>query len=107
MRADLKRRTTNEDLEAEYLAIIDAYDRAGLPVERVVARLSLLAWRLERGLDVGDVLGAARGIVGAYDLGGLEADVAEMECLVAPGEEAGESVARCRERRGIHGPGRR
>ena len=98
MRADHARvtRGPNDELGGEYESLIDAYDRAGLPVERVVSRLSLATWRAGRGVPGAEVLGEARGIVEAYDLGGLEADV-------LPNEEA----ARSKERRGIHRPGRR
>jgi hypothetical protein len=97
MRADHARvtRGPRDELGEEYQALIDAYDRAGLPVERVVSRLSLAAWRAGRGVSGAAVLGEARGIVEAYDLDGLEADV-------LPDEEA----ARSRERRGMRGPGR-
>ncbi len=49
MRADFLRVTgPSHDLGPEYEAILDAYDRAGLPLERALTRLSYAQWLLGR-----------------------------------------------------------
>src|SRR5262249_15026884 len=52
MRADYLRLSdpAPDDLGEEYEALIEAYDRRGLPYERALARLSQARWLLSRGL---------------------------------------------------------
>lgn len=68
IRADLRRVTTpGTDLRSEYRALIDAYDRAGLPYERTLTRLSLAAL-------TGEELDTALTLIDRYGLHGLAAD---------------------------------
>ncbi|MFO0930966.1 MAG: ATP-binding protein [Gemmataceae bacterium] len=79
------------DLHAEYADLLDAYDRAGLPYERVLTRLSHTAWLLAAGrVDEAARLSAdSRALVDAHDLGGLRADVLEQAADIAARRRAG------------------
>ncbi len=74
MRADHARVTSgaSDELGEEYMAIIDAYDRAGLVVERVQSRRGLIAWHQARGEDAANFIGEVRGIVRTHGLHGLD-----------------------------------
>jgi hypothetical protein len=94
IRADLRRVTQpGADLRGEYRALIEAYDRAGLPYERALTRLSLAA-------HGGEELDAALALIERYGLDGLAADAWALK-----GDAAKER--QWRERTGLVGPRRR
>jgi hypothetical protein len=114
MRADYLRRTgEGGNLEGEYRTLVDAYDRAGMPCERVLTRLSLAAFLLDM-----DRLDEAAGVhivtlalVRQTRLGGLEVDALEWAARIAQkrGEvesavALAEQARRVRVERGIAGP---
>jgi hypothetical protein len=77
MRADHRRVTGGpaEELGEEYATLLEAYDRGGLPYERVLTRLSLAAWCLGRKEDRAvPVAREALGLAGQYGLRICEAD---------------------------------
>jgi hypothetical protein len=116
MRADFLRLTEQSaGLAAEYEAILDAYDRAGLPLERALTRLSFAQWLWSH-----DDLGRAEGMVKAAL---ALADAHEMKIAAADGwaqwaaihrycgnhhteREAGKMSERIREETGYRGPPR-
>jgi hypothetical protein len=50
MRADYLRLANNSgDLEPRYEELLDAYDRAGMPLERCLTRLSWIRWLMRHG----------------------------------------------------------
>jgi hypothetical protein len=117
MRADyLRRRHDNPDeAGAEYRELLDAYDRAGLPLERVLTRLGCAAWLLARGqLDEAEsVLAVAQEVIRQSGLLGLAADGWALALAIArrQGNEERRAAAsgerqRCIERTGIIGPSR-
>jgi tetratricopeptide (TPR) repeat protein len=114
MRADYLRRTgEGGNLEGEYRTLVEAYDRGGLPCERVLTRLSLAAFLLDM-----DRLDEATGVhittldlVRQARLGGLEVDALEWAARIAQkrGEvesavALAEQARRVRVERGIGGP---
>jgi tetratricopeptide (TPR) repeat protein len=117
MRADYLRRTQNNPDEAgeEYRQLLEAYDRAGLPWERVLTRLGHVAWLLSRDqVDEAEaVCSVAQGVIAQFDLAGLAADTASAAAAIAGrrGDEPKRAAAlgearRWRERTGILGPSR-
>jgi hypothetical protein len=111
MRADYLRRTGHGmELEGEYRALLDAYDRAGLPCERVLTRLSYAAWLLERDRveAAAAVHAVTLGLIQQTGLAGLEIDALELaERLATERGEAdsfGENLRQTRAERGIRGP---
>lgn len=77
MRADyLRVMGTDDDLGGEYRALLDAYDRGGLPFERVLTRLSYGRWLLARG-EADEARAVARAAVEVcrrFAMTALEAD---------------------------------
>jgi hypothetical protein len=78
MRADYRRitDTANTDLGDEYAALLDAYDRGGLPYERVLVRLGYAAWLIARGetKTAAGILQAAANLSRQHGMVILEAD---------------------------------
>jgi hypothetical protein len=83
---DRRRRTTDEDLTRPFLELIEAYDRAGLPYERALTRLSLGRHSLSLGrpetMDTSTQ--AARTIGRTYRMPIVEADALEMLSEIDP-----------------------
>jgi hypothetical protein len=115
MRADYLRRTGSDlaDLESEYRALLDAYDRAGLGWELALTRLSYATWLLDAGrVDEAAVVNdSTLDLIRRIRLGGLEVDAMELGAWIARqrGEEetAGALHALAmpnRAERGIVGP---
>jgi hypothetical protein len=101
MRADHLRATgQGGDLGGEYRAILDAYERGGMPFERVLTRLSYARWLLA----IGEFTEAA-----AVSMVALEScrrhgmAILEVDALEIVGDR--QAVA-LREQRGYRGPGR-
>jgi hypothetical protein len=117
MRADHARVTVgpSDDLAEEYPALIDEYDRAGLPVERALTRLSFVALLLARGeaARAAECHAVTLALVKQASLGGLEGDgwgwqsriAGELGDLGAQQEAARRAVA-AQGRLGGRGPGR-
>ncbi len=117
MRADYLRRTGDktDKLEEEYIALLDAYDRAGLPWERVLTRLGYAVWLLERGRssEASVVHAISQELIAQAGLIGLTVDgwaIAERIAVVT-GEANRASVARASMERwaeatGVRGPAR-
>lgn len=102
MRADYRRVCDNaDDLGGEYRELLDAYERGGLPFERVLTRLSYARWLLSRGEadEARAVNAVALEVCRRHGMAILEIDALEL---------AGESEAakRLRAARGYHGPSR-
>jgi hypothetical protein len=102
MRADYLRRQeggAGAALGQEYRALLDAYDRGGLPFERALTRLSYARWlQTQRQEDEAQaVIAAALEICRRHGLAILEIDALELM-----GKNAGE----LRQERGFHGPAR-
>jgi hypothetical protein len=116
MRADYLRRTGHgADLEGEYRALVEDYDRAGLPYERVLTRLSCAAWLADAGrLDEAAAVHAITlELLAHSSLGGLEVDGLEWAGRIAglKGEQDraaafGARARQARAERGIEGPAR-
>ncbi|MGL4552745.1 MAG: hypothetical protein ACRC33_16340, partial [Gemmataceae bacterium] len=94
IRADVRRVSDpGVDLRGEYRTLIEAYDRAGLPYERALTRLSLAA-------HCGEGLDEALGLVERYGLDGLAVDAWALKGDAAKERE-------WRGRTGVVGPARR
>jgi hypothetical protein len=116
MRADYLRRTGKGDhLEEEYRLLVEAYDRAGLPWERVLTRLSQACWLLDAGRldEAASVHATTSGLIGQAGLHGLEVDALELARRIAGrrGEDdraraLGEQACNIRAAQGIGGPAR-
>ena len=100
------------ELEGEYRSLLQAYDRAGLPVERVLTRLSQAAWlganhRLQEAIAVNT---SARILAEQLGLPVLQIDALEQgDQLLAQSAQieefpSKERVALLRKQMGIHGP---
>lgn len=103
MRADYRRvQNPTADLGDEYRALIDEYDRAGLPVERTLTRLGYTAWLLSRDqpADARRVHAETLALIAQAGLAGYEVDGLEVQTRL--GQGAGAAAAR--HRYGIHGP---
>jgi len=101
MRADHLRVTEQSgDLGAEYREILDAYERGGMPFERVLTRLSYARWLLAAGQgdEARAVSAAALELCRRHGMAVLEVDALEVM-----GEGRASTV---RERCGYRGPGR-
>lgn len=103
------------DWHAEYAALLDAYDRAGLPYERVLTRLSATAFLLvtDRLDEAARRSAESRTLVEAHDLGGLRADVLEQAADLAArrgttteSDELRHTAAAQRAKTGLTGPRR-
>jgi hypothetical protein len=117
MRADFLRVTIGpeDDLGAEYRALIEEYDRAGLLVERVLARLSYTSWLLARG-EVEEAAGVhpiSINLITENGLEGLAVDGWARQAEIASRRQdhnqeiqAREWCQICRKKTGITGPGR-
>jgi tetratricopeptide (TPR) repeat protein len=116
IRLDHHRRTAGAtpELEREARELIDAYDRAGLPLERTLARLShgaLLA-ALSRPDEAAAAVEAALRLARQGRLAVLEVDALRWQArLLAetgqPGaEDAAEQAAQAAQDRGLRGPSR-
>jgi len=72
-------------LEAEYRALVEAYDRAGLPFERTLTRLSLARFLLtqERFQEVHEINAMTLAVARRHRLRILEVDAVELEAEVA------------------------
>jgi hypothetical protein len=75
-----RRRGTSEDLTRPYLDLIEAYDRAGLPFERALTRLSFgrYAQSIEKHADGVDATSTALDIARRYRMPILAADALEL-----------------------------
>jgi tetratricopeptide (TPR) repeat protein len=115
MRADYLRwkEGPSDAIGAEYRALVEEYDRAGLPVERGLGRLGLLAWALGRDrLDEAERL--ARETVAFLTRAGLPVlAIDAWELLAEVGrragrveEEAAGQAQALRRRHGVAGPRR-
>jgi len=113
MRADYRRVTAGPtpELETEYRDLLEAYDRAGLPFERCLTRLS----EARRLLACGDVAtaSAARDLARQYAMPILEGDAWDVVGEAASGQgdqggaaEAAREAERLRETTGRRGPTR-
>jgi hypothetical protein len=117
MRADHARVTAgpSDQLAEDYRALADEYDRAGLPVERALTRLSYASLLLALGdLPRADEChsGTLR-LIMQGNLGGLESDGWEWQSRitgrlgnVGGRQEAASRAAAARDRLGLRGPGR-
>jgi hypothetical protein len=117
MRLDYLRITAPETagLGVEYGEVIEAYDQAGLPLERVLARLGYARWLLQHGdvAQAGAVNTLVLQLARAHGLPILEADAREVEAEIArlkhDQERAGTALSEARRLRGAtgyRGPGR-
>lgn len=100
MRADYLRITgSGEDLGTDYRALLDAYDRGGLPFERALTRLSYGRWLQRRGAadEVRAIATAAVEVCQRFEMALLEIDAREL---------AGDDVRGLRAERGYLGSGR-
>ena len=72
MQADFLRLTEpSSELGAEYEAILDAYDRAGLPLERALTSVSYARWLLDRD-DLDRAEGLLKGALSLADAYGMK-----------------------------------
>jgi hypothetical protein len=82
MRADYLRQTggPSADLADEYAALLDAYDRGGMPFERALTRLSYAAWLRDRGdhARARSVTEVALTLARTHGMRGIEADALAM-----------------------------
>jgi hypothetical protein len=82
MRADYRRVTGTEttDLQADYEALVEAYDRGGLPYERALTRLGLARWLLASGNTAAarEVNAVTLELAGRYGMRVVEADAWEV-----------------------------
>lgn len=87
------------DLGAEYRELMEAYDRGGLPLERVLTRLGYARWLLaqQQAAEAAAVLSTALDVSRRHSLTLLEIDVHEL---------SGHDAAALRTERGCHGPRR-
>jgi hypothetical protein len=118
MRLDYLRATAAAcpaELEGEYAALLEAYDRGGLPYERAVARLGYARWLLSRGRpeEAAAVNAVIREVARRHAMTVLEADALEVAAAVArlrnrEGEAAQAHAAAMalRTAAGYAGPGR-
>jgi hypothetical protein len=85
MRADYQRVTQGgSDLGGEYRAILDAYERSGMPFERVLTRLSYARWLQaadERG-EAHAVVDAALALCQRFSMAILEVDTLELQAAL-------------------------
>ncbi len=90
MRADYRRITepTSSDLGDEYAALLDAYDRGGLPYERALVRLGYAAWLIARGetKTAAGILQIAANLSRQHGMVILEADAEQGLGNVASGD---------------------
>jgi hypothetical protein len=108
MKADYLRITApSPDLEAEYRDLLEAYDRAGLPFERALTRLSHARWQLAQGASGAGhrTASAALELARQYAMPVLAADAWEVMGNIGAKEAAGEAE-RLREAAGFRGPAR-
>ena len=104
---DRRRRTSDEDLTRPLLELIEAYDRAGLPYERGLTRLSLARHVLNR---CGDAEAANSAATAALDIGRtyrmpiVEADA--LEFLSDACSSSRDDLLSLRQTTGYHGPRR-
>jgi tetratricopeptide (TPR) repeat protein len=117
MRADYLRRTAGnpDELGEEYPALLDAYDRAGLPWERALTRLSYATWLLDRDRpeEGGAVHAVTQDLIALAGLIGLAMDgwtLAERIAVCLGEEDTAAAAHESRQRRaeatGIMGPAR-
>ena len=109
MRADYLRVTAGvtPELETEYRDLLEAYDRAGLPFERCLTRLSQARWQLTGGdpLAARRTATAARELARQYAMPILEADA--WEVMLDDGDPGAAAEAeRLRTAAGFCGPTR-
>jgi hypothetical protein len=100
IRADLRRvRDPAVDLAGEYAALVEEYDRAGLPLERALTRLSLASWWRARGeaTRAEQALDESLSLIDSFGLAGLAVDAWAMK-----GDADRER--HWRDRTGIRGP---
>jgi tetratricopeptide (TPR) repeat protein len=84
MRADyLRVRQPEEDLQSEYRDLLEEYDRAGLPLERALTRLSYGRCLLANGDAAADVADDALHLARRHGLHVLEADALDLVGAVA------------------------
>jgi hypothetical protein len=106
---------TGDDLEGEYRDLLEAYDRGGLPYERVLTRLGFARWLLAKGevQQMRPVLELALDLAQQYRLPILQADLwrlsrehARVEGDALEAQRAGEKEEKIREQAGYQGPSR-
>jgi hypothetical protein len=117
MRADYLRRMDGnpDELAEEYPALLEAYDRAGLPWERVLTRLGYARWLLDRDRpgESDAVHAVTQDLIAQTGLTGLAMDglalaerIAVRLRIADRADAARESRQRCAEVTGILGPAR-
>ncbi len=115
MRADYLRLTSEEDVGPEYELLLAEYDRAGLPYERALTRLSYGAWLRKRNAlaEATAVNEQLLSLAQQYGLRIVEADawnaigeVARLAGKTAQAEEARQEEESARREVGYAGPGR-
>lgn len=97
MRADHLRVTAQgTDLGGEYLAILDAYERGGLPFERVLTRLSYARWLLTAGKaeEAWAVGAVARDLCRRHGMAVLEVDAIELAADAGNADRSAGAVLR-------------
>jgi hypothetical protein len=117
MKADYVRITSptrSDDLGTEYAAVMDEYDRGGLPYERALIRLSYGRWLMGRQdwTRAQALNRAALELAQRHGMRVLEADAWEMEGELTRGsgrvrfQEAVRQASQIRAEQGYRGPGR-
>jgi hypothetical protein len=104
MRADHLRMTAHSaDLGGEYRDILDAYERSGMPLERVLARLSYARWLMAAGdnAEAHAITAVAVDLCRRRGMAILEIDALELQASLDRG--VGSATARLRETLGYHG----
>jgi hypothetical protein len=117
MRVDYLRRTASnsDELGAEYAALVNAYDWAGLPWERALSRLGYATWLLQqdRPAEADAVHAVTQELVSQTGMLGLAVDAWALAERIAArlgqsekAAAARESKQRWAETKGIRGPAR-
>jgi hypothetical protein len=118
MQADYLRLTSasSPDLGVKYTALLEAYDRAGLPYERALTRLSFARWLLHYGQpgEAQSVNLVTLELARRFSMRALETEAWEVADDAArevedmgASTQAAQEVARLRQLGGYHGPARR
>jgi hypothetical protein len=95
-------------LGQEYRALLEEYDRAGLPFERVLTRLGYCRWLLAQGLadEAAAVNAVSLAVARRYNMPILEADAVELTASIMPAHGADLAALDLRKAIGYAGPGR-
>jgi hypothetical protein len=98
------------DADGEFRAVLEAYDRGGLPYERALTRLSYARWLLAGGRteQAAVVAEVTRTLARQHGMRIVEADAWEVTAAAATArrEEAVQTAARLRQETGYCGPSR-